>query len=137
MHEWALAESIIHTVINETKRNKLKNVLKITIRMGELQQIDLNIFKFALDRVIDSSSLSRDILDIAFETEKSIFQCKICDSEWSLRETAQALQDDEIEAIHFIPEISHIYIRCPACKSFDFDIIKGRGVMIESIEGET
>jgi hydrogenase nickel incorporation protein HypA/HybF len=47
-----------------------------------------------------------------------------------------SLDEDETEAIHFMPEIAHIYIRCPQCKSPDFDIIQGRGVQVGVIEGE-
>ena len=42
---------------------------------------------------------------------------------------------NEREAIHFVPESAHAFLRCPACKSPDFEISKGRGVWVERITG--
>ncbi|MCX5798372.1 MAG: hydrogenase nickel incorporation protein HypA [Proteobacteria bacterium] len=137
MHEWALAESVIVTAVDEIKNNKLKNISRIQVKVGELQQIDLGIFRFALENILKSYALGMDIENIIVETDKSVLKCKVCGAEWSFSETLNRLQDDETEAIHFIPEVAHIYMRCPSCKSPDFDIIKGRGVWIDSIEGET
>ena len=52
MHEWALAESVIHTVEQETEKNHLKKITKVIVNVGELQQIDMEIFRFALDTVL-------------------------------------------------------------------------------------
>jgi hydrogenase nickel incorporation protein HypA/HybF len=46
------------------------------------------------------------------------------------------LNEDESEAIHFLPEVAFVHTRCPKCKSPDFEITKGRGVTITSIKGE-
>ncbi len=45
------------------------------------------------------------------------------------------LGENEQEAIHFVPEAAHAFIRCPACGSPDFEISKGRGVWVERITG--
>jgi hydrogenase nickel incorporation protein HypA/HybF len=42
----------------------------------------------------------------------------------------------EREAVHFLPEAAHAYLRCPRCGSVDFDVAAGRGVSIVSIELE-
>jgi hydrogenase nickel incorporation protein HypA/HybF len=136
MHEWALAESVIVTAVDEIKNNKLKSISRIQVKVGELQQIDLGIFRFALENILKSYALGMDIENIIVEKDKSVLKCKVCGTEWSFGDTASRLQDDETEAIHFIPEVAHIYMRCPSCKSPDFGIIKGRGVWIDSIEGE-
>ena len=56
--------------------------------------------------------------------------------EWLFGEAIKGLSEEQSEAIHFIPEVAHVYIRCPECESPDFEFVKGRGVWIESIEGE-
>ena len=43
--------------------------------------------------------------------------------------------EDVREAIHFVPEIAHTYIKCPKCGSPDFEVVQGRGVWLESIKG--
>jgi len=136
MHEWALAESVVTTIVKETENNNLKKISKVVIKIGELQQLDLETFRFALENIIHSFNLSLTMSHIVINQAKSRLQCKVCGNIWSFDESLKDLQENEIEAIHFIPEVAHIYIRCTECKSPDFEILMGRGVYIESIEGE-
>jgi hydrogenase nickel incorporation protein HypA/HybF len=136
MHEWALAESVICTISDEIKRNKLNRVSRVTVKIGELQQMDLDIFRFAIENVLASYELNVDKECIILETELSTLKCNVCENEWNFGENIKRMKEDEAEAIHFIPEIAHTYMRCPACGSPDFSINKGRGIWIESIEGE-
>jgi len=136
MHEWALAESVILAVSEEAKRENLKVITRVKVVIGELQQIDMDIFKFALENILQSSGLSLDMKKINVEIDKCILKCKACANEWSFSEALKNLTKDESESIHFIPEVAHIYMRCPECGSPDFEIVKGRGVWIDYIEGE-
>ena len=34
-----------------------------------------------------------------------------------------------------VPELAHIFVKCPRCKSPDFEVVKGRSIWIESVEG--
>jgi hydrogenase nickel incorporation protein HypA/HybF len=43
--------------------------------------------------------------------------------------------ETESESIHFIPEVVFVHARCPKCGSPDFEITKGRGVVLSSIKG--
>ena len=54
MHEWALAESILTAAVEAAEKEKLKKITEIKIGMGELQQIEQDIFEFALDEIIKS-----------------------------------------------------------------------------------
>jgi hydrogenase nickel incorporation protein HypA/HybF len=136
MHEWALAESVIHTVGQEAEKNHLKKIERVVVNVGELQQIDMEIFRFALDTVLGSYNLELDPANILLQIEKSLLKCRVCGNEWSFSDTMEKIQNDEAESIHFVPEVAHIFMRCTACGSPDFDIIVGRGIWIESIEGE-
>ena len=130
MHEWALAEAVISTTMEIAEEKRLKSITEVKIKMGELQQIDQEIFKFAL------SQLQTRILKNAkfiLETVNAELKCKVCGHQWSFY--AEKLGEDVSEAIHFIPEIAHTYIKCPKCKSPDFEIPVGRGVWLESIKG--
>ena len=49
MHEWALAESILSAAIDESKKQKIKKITEIKISLGELQQIEKDIFRFVLN----------------------------------------------------------------------------------------
>jgi len=136
MHEWALAESIIAATIEEAEKEKLKKITEIKIRIGELQQIEKDIFKFALTQIIKDQDKKIKNVKIKIETEKSTLKCKACEKVWSFKDMKKKLDKNESESMHFIPEVALVYFRCPACGSPDFEIISGRGVTIASIKGE-
>jgi len=121
MHEWALAEAVVNTLKNEGAK-------EAKIIVGELQQIDLETFEFALKENLNLQGLKTKI---KVEREKALLKCKVCGHEWPFLETN--LNGEEKESIHFIPETAHVFIRCPKCGSSDFEVVKGRGVWIDSI----
>lgn len=136
MHEWALAESIVLAALDAAKSEKLKKITEINIQIGELQQIEQDIFKFAIQEIIKSHEKMLKNVKINIATEKSKLKCKICNHEWMFSDMKENLNEDESEAIHFIPEVALVHARCPKCGSPDFDIASGRGVSISSIKGE-
>ncbi len=130
MHEWALAEAVITAISDIAKKEKLKEVKEVRISIGELQQIELEIFKFAL------TQMRTDILKntrIKIKSIKAQLKCKACGTSWHLAD--QNLTGQASEAIHFVPELVHTYVECPKCSSPDFDIVEGRGMFIESVKG--
>ncbi len=135
MHEWSLAEAVIATVIEESIKEGLEEITKIKIKIGELQQMDTEIFEFALNEIakVQDVGLLLSEMRIEMETERAILKCGVCGKEWAFDETG--LGEEEYEAVHFAPEVAHAYIRCPSCKSPDFEIVQGRGVLIDYIKG--
>jgi len=136
MHEWALAESVLTAAVETAEKEKLKKISEITIGIGELQQIEQEIFKFALDEIIKSQEDKLKNVKIKIETIKSTLKCKNCEYTWKFSDMKKKLNEDEEEAIHFIPEVAFVHTRCPKCKSPDFEIAAGRGVSITQIKGE-
>ncbi|MBT9163850.1 MAG: hydrogenase nickel incorporation protein HypA [Chloroflexi bacterium] len=132
MHEWALAEGVISTALQVAEREGLNEITAIKIKMGELQQIDLEIFELAL-REISQSQLMVANARTELEREAAVLKCRVCGREWAFGDAL--LAEEEREAIHFVPEIAHTYITCPECKSPDFQFVKGRGVWVDSIVG--
>ena len=136
MHEWALAESILSAAVEEADKQKLKKITEITIGMGELQQIEQEIFEFALDEIIKSQEDKLQDVKIKIETIESNLKCKKCNYTWNFSDMKKKLSEDEGEAIHFIPEVAFVHSRCPKCGSPDFEITTGRGVSITQMKGE-
>lgn len=134
MHEWALAEGVISTALEVAEENEAKNIVGIKIKMGELQQVDREIFELALEEI--SSETIAENSEMKILTEKAILKCRACGKEWDFKKSKKKLDENESESIHFVPDLAHTYIRCPNCGSPDFKIKKGRGVWIESIELE-
>ena len=135
MHEWALAESVIKSSISAAEKENLKKITEINVRLGALQQIADDIFKFALDELIETYDDKFQDVKINIETEETALQCKQCEHNWEFKDMKDKLNPDEAEAIHFIPEVAFVHTRCPNCGSPDFRIVKGRGVSVSSIKG--
>ncbi len=136
MHEWALAESILTAAVEESKKEKMKKITEIKIKLGELQQIEKDIFKFALDELIKGQDEILKNVKIIIKKEKSILKCKNCENTWNFSDIKKKLSEDEGESIHFVPEVAFVHTRCPKCGSPDFEIVTGRGVSITQIKGE-
>lgn len=130
MHEWALAEAVISTVEEVVERERYEEVFEVNLIMGELQQIDINIIKFALKQ-LKKGKLGKAKFKI--KTQKASFKCNVCGNIWVFNKNK--FNEEVSEAIHFIPEVSHTYIKCPKCKSPDFSIVGGRGLYIGKIRG--
>jgi len=130
MHEWALAEAVVSTTLKIAEEKGLKEIIELKIKIGELQQIDQEIFEFALSQL--RSPLLKNA-KFSLETVKAELKCRVCNHKW--RFSLKNLNEDVSEFIHFVPEIAHTYLKCPKCGSPDFEILMGRGVWLDSIKG--
>jgi hydrogenase nickel incorporation protein HypA/HybF len=130
MHEWALAEAVIAAVSEIVAKEGLKEVREVKIKVGELQQVELDILEFALSQLKPDNFKS---VKFKIEVAEAKLKCRVCEHKWVFRK--EKLDAKAAEAIHFVPEIAHTYIKCPKCGSPDFEILQGRGVWLESIKG--
>ncbi|MBS7614262.1 hydrogenase nickel incorporation protein HypA [Candidatus Bathyarchaeota archaeon] len=131
MHEWALAEAVVSAASEVVEKSGMKKVASINIGLGELQQVDLEIFKFALSQLL--SGRLKDA-KIKIRKTRARLKCRVCGCRWLFSKTG--LDKSSREAIHFVPEIAHAFVRCPECNSPDFEVEQGRGVWIENIVGK-
>jgi len=136
MHEWALADAVITTAKKVAQEENLIKITEIIVKIGELQTISREIFDTALQQVLKDAPDLFDEVTCKLEIEPAGFKCMNCSHEWLFGDVKNKLDDDETESIHFIPETAHVFIKCPNCKSPDFEIVKGRGIWVDSIEGE-
>jgi hydrogenase nickel incorporation protein HypA/HybF len=133
MHEWALAESVIKAALEHAGAGKLKNLKETGVVFGELQAIDKEIFVFALEELRKQFPGARTC-KFKIILEPAAFRCKACSREFPLKGLKKTR--DEAEFIHFVPEMAHTFLKCPGCKSPDFEIARGRGVSISYIKGD-
>ena len=136
MHEWALADAVIQTVIDVAQREGLKKITLIKISLGELQDIQQEFFDTALTELMKTHDTLFAETKVDIKVVEALFKCRACGHKWKLKDASKTLDEEVKESIHFIPELAHSFIRCPLCKSPDFDITEGRGVTINSISGE-
>ena len=130
MHEWALAEAIISSTEQIAQKEGLKEVREVKIKVGELQQVELDILEFALSELKTAKFRTANFI---IEVVKAELKCRVCGHKWFF--SKNKLDTDSSEAIHFVPETIHAYIKCPKCGSPDFEVVKGRGIWLESIKG--
>jgi hydrogenase nickel incorporation protein HypA/HybF len=130
MHEWALAEAVIKTAEEIAQQEKLKQVNEVTIKIGELQDVEREIFRFALAQLKPPKFKEAKFRIL---TAKSTLKCKVCGNTWQFNK--KEMNKETVEAIHFVPEVAHTYMKCPKCGSPDFEISQGRGIWLESIKG--
>lgn len=130
MHEWALAEGVILTALKVAEEKDAKKVLEVRVKLGELQQVELDLFKFALKELSRGTKAEKSKIEI--ERDEAGFKCNRCGREWGFKE--MEMNAEESELVHFVPDVVHVYARCPRCRSPDFKIEKGRGVWVESVE---
>lgn len=130
MHEWALAEAVITTVSQIAEKEGLKEVTEVKIKVGELQQVELEILEYALSQLKQEKF---DQTKFCIEKTKAKLKCRVCNHEWIFNR--KKMNEKTVEAIHFLPEIVHTYMQCPQCGSPDFEILQGRGVWLETVKG--
>ncbi len=130
MHEWALAEGVIKTADKFAEEQGMEEVTEVRIAIGELQQIEHEIIEFALDQMRTPRMKNAKFV---IETVTATFKCRKCGHEWKL-DTGK-LDEETGEAIHFVPEMAHVYLKCPNCESPDFEVTEGRGVWLASMKG--
>ncbi len=126
MHEWALAEAVVEYVLRVSGSG---TIVKLTLGLGELQAIDEEVFRFALNELFREWGVSVEELNIV--REECVLRCRVCGHVWRLKDVG--LSDDVREAIHFVPEVIHSYLKCPKCGSRDFEVIGGRGVSVKEV----
>ncbi len=131
MHEWALADAVVEATTAALGTRDPSCLRGVTVRIGELQAIDREIFSFALETILSQGPYPHSIFRL--EIEKASFRCRSCGREWQLEESA-GLTDEQREAIHFLPESAHAFLLCPDCGGPDYRVEKGRGVHISSLQ---
>lgn len=136
MHEWALAEGVIATALKTAAEQNKARITRIAVTLGELQQISRELFADALKEVMPEADPRLEGAQIDLQIEEALLQCRACGRQFAFAEAGDDLAEASAEAIHFVPELAHSFVKCPECGSPDFEVIKGRGVWIDFIEGE-
>lgn len=134
MHEFALADAVVATALRAAADAGIDRIERIEVSVGELQRIRPDLFEYSLTEVLPRGLPALDGVEFAVTVEAVRFRCRVCGREFG-RDEAGAADEEELEAIHMIPELAHAFLRCPECDSPDFEIIAGRGITLERVEG--
>ena len=136
MHETSIALSILSAVEDVYRQTPgARRITAIRIRVGMLSLIDIEALRFALQVASKGTPAEGAKLHITIETPR--FRCRHCSHEWELnREKLEEIAEKYglASAMHIYPDIILQYMRCPRCGSTDVEIVRGRGVILESVE---
>jgi hydrogenase nickel incorporation protein HypA/HybF len=136
MHELALADAVVKAAVRAADDAGIRRIDRIEIAVGELQQIEPDLFTYSLTSVLGTADprVAGVVFDV--RTVNVAFGCRACGTGFGRSELEAVGDETALEAMHLVPELAHAYVRCPACGSPDFEITEGRGVVLERIEGE-
>ncbi|OYT46558.1 MAG: hypothetical protein B6U85_07380 [Desulfurococcales archaeon ex4484_42] len=140
MHELSLADALLKALSNYAVRNNVR-IRRVILGIGQLAQVDKDLLK---DNIVTLAGVyGLDDVKFEFKEEETIFKCNACGHVWrwgEIRdEVLRGLCGDVVECdnpIHYIPALANVFIRCPKCNSLDFEVIKGQGLEVLSIEYE-
>jgi hydrogenase nickel incorporation protein HypA/HybF len=130
VHEWALADAVVEAIRGALGDKPPSSLESAETLVGELQAADPEIFRFALNTLLADHGIARGKVHIS--TEKAEMRCHACGRLWNLW-SDPGLDAEGREAIHFLPESIHAFVRCPGCGSADYSIEKGRGIRLGRI----
>lgn len=133
MHELALADSVVKAALAAADDAGMDRINRIVVKVGELQQIERDLFEFSLTEVLPARDHRLAEVEFDVTDEPVRFLCRTCANEYGRGDVY--IDGDSGEAVHFIPELSHAYAKCPSCGSPDFEITAGRGITLQRVEG--
>lgn len=111
MHELAVTEDILHIAIEEGQAHQAARVSDIYMTIGRLSSIIDDSVQFYWDHI------SKDTLcegaRLHFNRPPAVFKCNKCRQEF---------------------EITEDLLPCPACNSFDLEILSGNEMQVDHIE---
>jgi hydrogenase nickel incorporation protein HypA/HybF len=113
MHELKIIQDIFPIIENTAKKNHLKSINKVFLMVGGLRQVVLEFLQFAFKVVAEDSIAANAELIVKLIPVTAC--CKKCRQQFNVGE--------------------NIYI-CPHCDSSDLEVLTGKEIVLESIEGE-
>ncbi len=113
MHELAITEGILKTVLPAAEQGGAKRILEIRLRIGEFADIIPDCVQSYLD-IIAKDTIAEGAKVVA-EIVPSTARCRSCG---------------------FTGHIDHRIARCPDCGSTDFELLSGREFSVENLACE-
>jgi hydrogenase nickel incorporation protein HypA/HybF len=113
VHELAITQNILNTVLDEAKAAKAKSIIDINLVVGELSGVVTDSVEFYFD-ILKKDTIARDA-KFNFTLTPARFRCRDCLNEFSTGDS---------------------YWTCPNCEGINIELVEGRDCYIESIEVE-
>jgi hydrogenase nickel incorporation protein HypA/HybF len=112
MHETAVAQSLVETIIQEAEKRRARPV-RAKMSCGELNAVNDEVLSFAFEAVAQGTLCAGVKLEIEHKAIQA--KCRVCDS------TFAVMLADAV---------------CPNCKGGDFELLPDAPLLLEEIEFE-
>jgi hydrogenase nickel incorporation protein HypA/HybF len=113
MHELSLADSMVREIEEIIKKENAEKVFSITVEMGKFSGAEREPFEFAFPLVAEGTPVEGS--ELIIEEVSGVVKCSDC-------------QADTVLDVPFI--------KCGECDSRNVSFIKGRDLLIKSLEIE-
>lgn len=113
MHEFSLVEALIEAVEAELKSRPGARVRTVSLRVGELRQVEPSTMEFCWDAAIRDTPLAGSRLLI--ERVAAVARCARCSAEFPVKEN---------------------FFECPGCSAIGGELLRGRELSLVAIELE-
>jgi len=112
MHELKIIQDVFPIIENVAKENHLKSVTKVVLQVGALRQVIPEFLQFAFATIAKDTVAAGG--ELIIESIPITARCKTCLKQFTIEE--------------------NVYI-CPHCNSSDFEILTGKEIILESVDG--
>lgn len=113
MHEFSIIENIFKTIDKIASDNQLKVITKVTLKVGKMRQIIPDFLRFAFETIAKNTLAAN--AELIIEEIPMTVRCHRCDK---------------------ISLIEELILICPNCVTTNIEIISGKELILETIEGE-
>lgn len=120
MHELAMAQSIMDSVIDNAEKHGATAVTNVILEIGSLAMLNPEQVQFLLG-VLKEDTIAQDAEFVIKEIPAKI-KCLDCGYE------GEAIVDD---SDHYAPMIN-----CPKCNTYRVEVINGKDVIVQNISVE-
>jgi len=111
MHELSLATNVLEIAESTRHRANARQIRGIKLEIGQLSAVEPEAMRFAMDALLPESSAAGAHVD--YHLVQGQASCRACGKKF---------------------ELEFLYDSCPACDSFDKDILSGDELLVKSIE---
>lgn len=108
----SIAENVLHIAERAARENNLKRIARVVLEIGQFSGVEPELLRHAFGVIKKGTILEQ--AEIEMQTPPLLLYCRICENE-------------------YLGEMDEL--RCPLCLKEEFNILKGREMVVKSIIG--
>jgi hydrogenase nickel incorporation protein HypA/HybF len=110
MHELSIALSIVELAEEEARKANATSISKVELEIGTMAGVETEALEFCWGSAIEGTMAGQ--AELVINTIKAEAHCLECGTDFP---------------------IDHFFTECPACKSFRYEVTKGKELRVSSL----